>query len=37
MIDDGERAIYDAVEGGAEMVRWFGQVPSLHDAEILSL
>ena len=37
MIDDGERTIYDAVAGGAELVRWFGQAPSFHDAEILSL
>jgi Immunity protein 50 len=30
-------AIYDAVPGGAELVRWFGREPSFHDAEILSL
>jgi hypothetical protein len=32
-----ETAIYDAVSGGADLVRWFGQVPRFHDAEILSL
>jgi hypothetical protein len=37
MADDKETTIYDAVSGGAELVRWFGQVPSFHDAEILSL
>ena len=35
--DYKETAIYDAVPGGADLVRWFGQVPSFHDAEILSL
>jgi hypothetical protein len=30
-------AIYDALPGGAELVRWFGQVPTFHDGEILSL
>jgi hypothetical protein len=29
--------IYDELAGGADLVRWFGQVPSFHDAEILSL
>ncbi len=37
MTNDNETAIYDAVAGGAELVRWFGQVPTFHDAEILSL
>lgn len=32
-----EEAIYDQVPGGAELLRWFGQAPSFHDAEILSL
>jgi immunity protein 50 of polymorphic toxin system len=35
--NDSEEAIYHAVPGGADLVRWFGQVPSFHDAEILSL
>jgi hypothetical protein len=30
-------AIYDEVPGGADLVRWFGQVPTFHDGEILSL
>src|SRR5271155_2816500 len=34
---DNNSAIYEAVPGGAELVRWFGQVPTFHDAEILSL
>jgi hypothetical protein len=29
--------IYDEVPGGADLVRWFGQVPTFHDGEILSL
>ncbi len=29
--------IYDAVPGGPELIRWFGRVPSFHDAEILGL
>jgi hypothetical protein len=37
MMDEKETAIYDAVPGGAELVRWFGRAPSFHDAEILSL
>jgi hypothetical protein len=37
MADDKETTIYDAVSGGANLVRWFGHVPSFHDAEILSL
>lgn len=30
-------SIYDEVTGGSELVRWFGAVPTFHDAEILSL
>ena len=38
MTNDNETAIYDAVAGGAELVRWFGPSPDpFHDAEILSL
>jgi hypothetical protein len=37
MAHNKETAIYHAVPGGAELVRWFGQAPSFHDAEILSL
>jgi len=29
--------IYDEVPGGPELLRWFGRVPSFHDAEIISL
>ena len=37
MTNDTKTAIYHAVPGGVDLVRWFGQVPSFHDAEILSL
>jgi hypothetical protein len=37
MPDGGDVTVYDAVPGGADLVRWFGQVPTFHDAEILSL
>jgi hypothetical protein len=37
MADNKETEIYSTVSGGTELVRWFGQVPSFHDAEILSL
>jgi hypothetical protein len=37
MESNKETSIYDAVSGGADLVRWFGQVPSFHDAEILGL
>jgi len=37
MTDGEDMTIYDAVPGGADLVRWFGQVPTFHDAEILSL
>ena len=37
MAHNEETEIYDEVAGGADLVRWFGQVPSFHDAEILSL
>ena len=30
-------SIYELVPGGPELLRWFGQVPTFHDAEILSL
>lgn len=29
--------IYHEVPGGPELLRWFGEVPSFHDAEIISL
>jgi hypothetical protein len=37
MADNGQDAIYNAVAGGADLVCWFGQVPTFHDAEILKL
>jgi hypothetical protein len=37
MTNNQETSIYDAVSGGTDLVRWFGQVPSFHDAEIVSL
>lgn len=32
-----DSSIFGQVEGGAELLRWFGRTPSFHDAEILSL
>ncbi|UGX90344.1 immunity 50 family protein [Bradyrhizobium barranii subsp. barranii] len=37
MASEIETSIYDTVPGGADLMRWFGQVPSFHDAEILGL
>ena len=37
MTNDLNASIYHAVPGGTDLVRWFGAVPSFHDAEILSL
>jgi Immunity protein 50 len=37
MTSNQETSIYDAVSGGDDLLRWFGQAPSFHDAEILSL
>ena len=37
MANDQTALIYYTVPGGQELVQWFGQVPSFHDAEILSL
>jgi hypothetical protein len=36
-MSDFDATIYDAVPGGAELIRWFGRVPTFHDAEILGL
>jgi len=36
MADNTETAVYDAISGGADLVRWFGHVPTFHAAEILS-
>jgi len=32
-----ELSIFQQVEGGPELLKWFGTVPSFHDAEILNL
>jgi hypothetical protein len=37
MAAEQDETIYHEVSGGAELLRWFGRVPSFHDAEILSL
>ncbi len=37
MQDDRITTIYDEVSGGAELLRWFGCVPTFHDAEVISL
>lgn len=34
---DEKALVYEAVEGGTDLLKWFGRVPSFHDAEILSL
>lgn len=34
---DPHTSIYQEVPGGPELVRWFGEIPSFHDAEIVSL
>ena len=34
---DPKTSIYHEVPGGPELLRWFGEVPIFHDAEILSL
>lgn len=33
----GQRMIYPEVPGGDELLAWFGEVPTFHDAEIVSL
>jgi hypothetical protein len=37
MTNDQTHNIYHEVPGGPELLRWFGEVPSFHDAEIISL
>lgn len=37
MMKEQHASIYHEVPGGAELLSWFGRVPSFHDAEILSL
>jgi hypothetical protein len=37
MANERDPAIYHEVPGGADLLCWFGEVPSFHDAEILSL
>jgi len=37
MTSDQKPSIYDELPGGPELLRWFGEVPSFHDAEIVSL
>ena len=37
MTNDLNTSTYQEVPGGPDLVRWFGEVPSFHDAEILSL
>jgi len=35
--DVTDATIYEAAPGGTDLLRWFGRVPSFHDAEILTL
>lgn len=37
MASEHDQIIYYELPGGAELLRWFGRVPSFHDAEIISL
>ena len=37
MTDGQDASIIHAVSGGLELVHWFGQVPTFHDAEVISL
>ncbi|WP_245308766.1 Imm50 family immunity protein [Aurantimonas sp. 22II-16-19i] len=37
MMMNADATIYHQVPGGVELLQWFGQVPSFHDAEVLSL
>ena len=37
MSQSSSAAVYEAIPGGKELLEWFGQVPSFHDAEILDL
>lgn len=34
---EGTKRTYHLIEGGSELLNWFGRVPSFHDAEIISL
>ena len=36
MTPEPDPPIYHEIPGGEELLRWFGRVPSFHDAEILS-
>lgn len=35
MNEDATASAFDSVDGGQELIQWFGQVPSFHDAEVL--
>ena len=37
MVSDQVMMIYHEVPGGSELVRWFGRVPTFHDAEVHDL
>lgn len=32
-----EASVYESIHGGSDLLKWFGKVPSFHDAEIISL
>lgn len=34
---DHKASVYESIHGGSDLLKWFGRVPSFHDAEILSL
>lgn len=37
MDQEQQASVYKSVAGGAELLDWFGRVPSFHDAEIIDL
>ncbi len=36
-MNDHIKSAYHTIEGGQELLDWFGRVPSFHDAEVLAL
>lgn len=34
---ENKAMVYESIQGGSDLLKWFGRVPSFHDAEILSI
>jgi hypothetical protein len=34
---DHNASVYESIHGGSDLLKWFGRVPSFHDAEIINL